>query len=45
MTGRVQRGIVKVGEEIEIVDSSDAEIDSYGSRDVPEVIRSGTSWR
>ena len=41
VTGRIERGIVNVGEEIEIVGIKDTEDDVYRRRDVPEASGSG----
>ena len=41
VTGRVERGIIKVGEEVEIVGiTSDREDDLHGRRNVPQAARS-----
>ena len=46
VTGRVERGIVKVGEEVEIVGlRADAEDDGDGRRDVPQAARPGPGGR
>ena len=46
VTGRVERGVVKVGEEIEIVGIRDTHQDDlHGRRDVPQAARSGPGRR
>ena len=46
VTGRVERGIVKVGEEVEIVGlEADGEDDGDGRRDVPQAARPGPGGR
>ena len=46
VTGRVERGIVKVGEEVEIVGiRADLEDRRHRRRDVQEAARSGPGWR
>ena len=46
VTGRVERGVVKVGEEIEIVGIRDTTEDHlHGRRDVPQAARSGPGRR
>ena len=46
VTGRIERGIVKVGEEIEIVGLRDTrEDDGHGRRDVPQAARPGPGGR
>jgi translation elongation factor EF-Tu-like GTPase len=46
VTGRVERGIVKVGDEVEIVGiRDDQEDDLHGRRNVPQAARPGPGWR
>ncbi len=46
VTGRVERGVVKVGEEVEIVGiRGDEEVDLHGRRDVPEAAGPGRGGR
>jgi len=45
VTGRVERGIIKVGEEVEIVGQGDAEDRRHRRRDVPQAARSGPGRR
>ena len=46
VTGRVERGIVKVGEEVEIVGiKADDEDDVHGRRDVPQAAGPGRGGR
>ena len=46
VTGRIERGIVKVGEEVEIVGIRDThKIDGDGRRDVPQAAGPGRGWR
>ena len=46
VTGRIERGIVKVGEEVEIVGlRATQKTPGHGRRDVPQAARSGPGWR
>ena len=46
VTGRVERGIIKVGEEVEIIGfTRHAEDDRHGRRDVPQAARPGAGGR
>jgi elongation factor Tu len=45
-TGRIERGVIKVNEEVDIIGFKDDEEDGGdGRRDVPQAARSGPGWR